>query len=131
MHEPEGTTMNTNDCDANRLTSVDIELPLVDQDPSAWDGLGAVQAYVETAFEVLGETATPLLPASLEDVAAHPSRLRMTWSGPVSAGQPPVRFAPASWAWVSWLRAAGKSRSTPLCGASRSRECAGCVLSFF
>lgn len=81
--------MNTNDSDANRLTSVDIELPLVDQDPSAWDGLGAVQAYIETAFEVLGETATPLLPASLEDVAAHPSRLRMTWSGPVSAGQPP------------------------------------------
>ena len=79
--------MNTNDYDATPSTSVDIELPLVDQGCSAWGRLDAAQAYAETAFEGLGEAATPVLPASLADVAAHPSRLRMKWSGPVWAGQ--------------------------------------------
>ena len=79
--------MNSNDSSATRSTTVDIDLPLELQHGSAKAGLAAANAYAETQFEVLGETPDPVLPASLADVAAHPARLRMKWSGPVLAGQ--------------------------------------------
>jgi len=73
--------MNPNDSDATRLTVVDIALPLEPQDGSAWGGVDAASAYADTAFAPLGDVA----PISLADVAAHPGRLRMKWSGPVLA----------------------------------------------
>ncbi len=79
--------MSMNDSDASRLTAVDIALPLELQDGLAGGGADVASAYAQTAFEALGEMTPPVLPASLADVAAHPARLRMKWSGPVLAGQ--------------------------------------------
>ena len=73
--------MNPNDSDVTRLTAVDIALPLELQDGSAWGGVDASSAYADTAFAPMGDV--PLM--SLADVAAHPGRLRMKWSGPVMA----------------------------------------------
>ncbi len=82
--------MNTNNSAA---TTVDIELPLVLQSQAGEPlehldeaGVWGDCPYVTTAFMALGDASQPELgdrEPSLASVAAHPTRLRARWNGPV------------------------------------------------
>jgi len=88
--------MKTNISAATRVTKVDIELPLVMQTGGVVDtlqqmdddGLWGDFPYIDTEFVAMAsgcESEAGDQIASLEDVAAHPSRLRFRWSEQVEA----------------------------------------------